>query len=141
MKQALLVGCRLVVLLLLLTTSPRRVRAESHTFPLDSMRLAACRVQDGKIVLGEWFDQGDSPSLAVEAEDAVDLLADPPRGVEDAQCSGGRCVVRVDRALFPVQVRRAGRYRRWSRASASLAARVPGPTPYWPGSTRFRHRG
>ena len=90
-------------------------RAAEHRFPLESLRLAACRVNEGRVVLGEWFDQGDLPTLAMEAEDALDLVADPRAGMEDAQCSGGRCLVKVDGARFPVNVRRAGRYRRWVR--------------------------
>jgi hypothetical protein len=90
--------------------------ATIHEYPADTLQTVACRVQDGKVVLGEWFDPGDAKGFAMEAEDAVDLVADPVGGVEDATCSGGRYVVKLDRALFPINVTTPGRYQRWSRA-------------------------
>ncbi len=90
--------------------------ATTHQFRAETLQTVACRVQDGKVVLGEWFDPGDAQGFVMEAEDATDLVADPPGGVEDTTCSGGRYVVKVDRAFFPINVRTHGRYQRWSRA-------------------------
>ncbi len=104
------------LLLATLCTSLGMAAPVRREFPLDSLRLAACQVRDGRLTLGEWFAAGDSDTIAVEAEDALELIADPPTGTAQAECSGGRGVAKVDRALFPVCVSRAGRYVRWSRA-------------------------
>ncbi|MBU0611796.1 MAG: hypothetical protein KKI08_28225, partial [Armatimonadetes bacterium] len=101
--------------LLLCCLAAPAATATEHAFPLDALQTAACRVVGGRVVLGEWFDMGTGPGLAMEAEQAVDLIADPSAGVAEAECSGGRCVLKVDRALFPVNVTRPGRYRRWVR--------------------------
>lgn len=90
------------------------IAATTREFALDSLRLAGCEIRDGQVTLGDWFDPGASPVLAMEAEDAVGLIADPAAGVDDPACSGGRCVSKVDRALFPIRVASAGRYQRWS---------------------------
>ncbi len=100
--------------LVLACCRPLSAAGFTRDFALDSLQTVACRVQDGRVVLGEWFDAGDATTLAMEAEDALDLVADPPQGVEDAACSGGRYVAKVDRALFPFRVNRPGRYCRWS---------------------------
>lgn len=89
--------------------------ATTHAFGLGDLRLTGCKVSDGRVVLDRVFDQGSAPVLSMEGEAAVDIIADPPGGQADAACSGGRCLVRVDRALFPVQVTRGGRYTRWVR--------------------------
>jgi hypothetical protein len=89
--------------------------ATTHDFRLSDLKLVACRVAGERVVLDRWFDQGEQPGLSLEAEAALDVVADPPGGVAEAGCSGGRCLVRVDRALFPVNVTHPGRYRRWVR--------------------------
>ncbi|NLC59089.1 MAG: hypothetical protein GX774_19820 [Armatimonadetes bacterium] len=99
----------------LLLAAAGAARGETHTFPVESLRLAACQVREGQVVLGEWFDQGEAAAVSLEAEEAIGLLADPADGIAEAGCSGGRCVVRVDRALFPIRITRAGRYQRWCR--------------------------
>jgi hypothetical protein len=90
--------------------------AATRDFSLESLQLAACHVADGHVTLGDWFDMADHVDISIEAEDAVGLIADPPLGVGDAECSRGKYIVKVDRALFPINVTRAGRYQRWSRA-------------------------
>lgn len=90
--------------------------AATREFGLDALRLAGCEVRNGQVTLGEWFDPGAGGAIAMEAEDAVGLVADPAGGVADPACSGGRCVLKVDRALFPVRIAAAGRYQRWSLA-------------------------
>ncbi|MBI2298170.1 MAG: carbohydrate binding domain-containing protein [Armatimonadetes bacterium] len=89
--------------------------ATTHDFQLEDLRLAGCKVAAGRVVLDRCFDQGAAPQLAMEAEVAVDVVADPPGGQAEPACSGGRCLVRVDRALLPLQITRAGRYTRWAR--------------------------
>ncbi|MEI6501220.1 MAG: DUF6259 domain-containing protein, partial [Armatimonadota bacterium] len=89
--------------------------ASRHDFQFEDLRLVGCKVEGGRVVLDRCFDQGASPSLAMEAEEALDLIADPPTAQSDAACSGGKCVVRVDRALFPMSLTRAGRYTRYVR--------------------------
>lgn len=90
--------------------------AEGRTkvFTPAQMELVACRCQEGEIVLDEWFEQGDDPNIAMEAEAAFHLASEPP--LDDPQCSGGRCLVRVDRAEYFVYVKTQGTYVRWSRA-------------------------
>ncbi|MEN6548057.1 MAG: DUF6259 domain-containing protein [Armatimonadia bacterium] len=88
---------------------------QRQDFALDGLRLVGCRIDAGRVVLDRAFDQADAPAIAMEAEQAVDLIANPAQGQADEACSGGRCVVRVDRALFPVRVTRPGRYVRWVR--------------------------
>jgi hypothetical protein len=90
--------------------------AVTHEFSLASLRLAGCQVRYDRIVLGEWFDPGTATVVAMEAEAALDRVADPAGGLADAACSGGRCVAKVDRALFPFRLSAAGRYQRWSLA-------------------------
>lgn len=85
-------------------------------FPPEDLRLVAAAVREGAVLLDECFDQGDATTIALEAEDALGLVAEPAQGMESEHCSGGRCVVKLDRALFPVHVTRPGRYQRWSRA-------------------------
>ena len=104
-----------VVAVILCCVAASAAVAEHQSFPLETLQTAACRVSDGKVVLGEWFDMGAGPGLAMEAEAAVDLVADPADGLAEPECSGGRCVVKVDRAFFPINITRAGRYRRWVR--------------------------
>lgn len=88
---------------------------QRQDFALDSLRLVGCRVEAGKVVLDRSFDQADGAAIVMEAEQAVDLIANPAQGQADQACSGGRCVLRVDRALFPVRVTQPGRYVRWVR--------------------------
>ncbi|MHB8993632.1 MAG: DUF6259 domain-containing protein [Armatimonadota bacterium] len=89
--------------------------ATTHQYRLEDLRLAACKRVADRVVLDRWFDQGDGRIIAMEAEAAVDLVADPAGGQAEGDCSGGRSLVRVDRALFPVNITRPGRYARWIR--------------------------
>lgn len=89
--------------------------ATTRDFRLSDLRLVGCRVAGERVVLDRWFDQGASAVIGLEAEAAVDLLADPPDGQAEAECSGGRSVVKLDRALFPVNITKPGRYVRWLR--------------------------
>ena len=98
---------------ILLVTSA--LAATAHDFKMDDLRLVGCKVVGDRIVLDRCFDHANGSLLAMEAEDAVGVVADPPGGQADPACSGGKCLVRVDRALFPVNITRAGRYTRWVR--------------------------
>ncbi len=102
-------------LLLSLLFGQALVAATTHDFKLEDLRLVGGKVVAGRVVLDRCFEQAAETPLAMEAEDAVDVIADPRGGQADPACSGGKCLVRVDRALFPLQITRAARYTRWAR--------------------------
>ena len=106
---------RIALAALSLLVAGMSLGATPHEFRLDDLRLAGCKAAGGRVVLDRTFDQGAAPQLAMEAEDAVGTIADPAAGQSDSACSGGKCLVRVDRALFPIRITRAGRYTRWVR--------------------------
>ena len=96
----------MILLLISLAVGSVALGASQHDFKLEELRLAGCKIEGGRVVLDRCFDQG---------AEALDLIANPPTGQADAACSGGKCVVRVDRALFPFRITRAGRYARYVR--------------------------
>ena len=101
---------------LLVICVARSCHAETHQFSASELRLIGARVADGKLVLDRWFDAGDARSITLEAENALDLVANPPDGARDERCSGGLCIERSDGARFPIRITQAGKFRRWSRA-------------------------
>jgi len=94
----------LALALILLGVALCAPQQQSHEFPLDQLNLAACKVAEGRVTLGEWFSPAEGQLLSMEAEEGLDIVAEPPGGIEAPEASGGSCLVRVDRLKFPVRV-------------------------------------
>ncbi len=111
----------LPLILVLAVTWGRAGAEEVRRFDLQTLSLAACRVTEGRITLGDWFAAPTAGALAMEAEEGLDIIADLAGGVEDPAASGGRYLAKVDRLVFPVRIATPGTYRRWVRAQFPTA--------------------